>query len=88
MICNESGVMNDMTQQHYLDFLRDLHANNSLNVQPEPGTDEGTLVSNVDSETESSKISVIDEEIGDVMRSNLVDYSARKDEFMRQLQYA
>ena len=80
--------MNDMTQQHYLDFLRDLHANNSLNVQPEPGTDEGTLVSNVDSETESSKISVIDEEIGDVMRSNLVDYSARKDEFMRQLQYA
>ena len=77
-----------MSQQQYLDFLRDLHANNSLNVQAEPGEDEDTLVSNVDSEEESSKISVIDEEIGDVMRSNQSEFSARKDEFMRQLQYA
>ena len=77
-----------MTQQQYLDFLRDLHANNSLNVQPEPDADEETLVSNVDSEEENSKISVIDEEIGDVMRSNQADFSARKDEFMRQLEYA
>ncbi len=80
--------MTDMSQQQYLDFLRDLHANNSLNVQPEPGSDEGTLVSNVDSESESSNIRVIDEEIGDVMRSNQSDFTARKDEFMRQLQYA
>lgn len=77
-----------MTQQQYLDFLRDLHANNSLNVQPEADQDEETLVSNVDSEMESSKISVIDEEIADVMRSNRSDFSERKDEFMRQLQYA
>ena len=80
--------MTDMSQQQYLDFLRDLHANNSLNVQPEPGSDEGTLVSNVDSESESSNIRVIDEEIGDVMRSNQSDFTARKDECMRQLQYA
>ena len=77
-----------MSQQQYLDFLRDLHANNSLSVQPEPGFDEETLVSNVDDELENSRISVIDEEISDVMRSNKPDFSARKDEFMRQLQYA
>lgn len=76
-----------MSQEQYLIFLRDLHANNSLNIQPEPGSDEETLASNVDSELENSVIYVIDEEIGDVMRSNTPEFSSRKQEFMRRLQY-
>ena len=69
-------------------FLRDLHANNSLDVQVDPNLDEETLVSNVDSDQENSKISVIDEEIADVMNSNLNEFSSRKEEFLRTLIYA
>ncbi len=77
-----------MSQQQYLDFLRDLHANNSLDVQVDPNLDEETLVSNVDSDQENSKISVIDEEIADVMNSNMDEFSVRKEEFLRTLIYA
>ena len=77
-----------MTQQKYLDFLRDLHSNNSLGVHVDPDLDEETLISNVDSDSENSKISVIDEEIADVMNSNQPEFSDRKDEFMRRLQWA
>ena len=77
-----------MSQQQYLDFLRDLHANNSLDVQVDPNLDEVTLVSNVDSDQENSKISVIDEEIADVMNSNMDEFSVRKEEFLRTLIYA
>ena len=76
-----------MSQQQYLDFLRDLHANNSLDVQVDPNLDEETLVSNVDSDQENSKISVIDEEIADVMNSNMDEFSVRKEEFLRTLIY-
>ncbi len=77
-----------MSQQQYLDFLRELHANNSLDVQVDPNLDEETLVSNVDSDQENSKISVIDEEIADVMNSNMDEFSVRKEEFLRTLIYA
>ena len=76
-----------MTREQYLDFLRSLHDNASLDVQPNPDSDEENPVANIDADGESSRISVIDDEIADVMSSNESDFSTRKNEFMRTIQY-
>jgi hypothetical protein len=76
-----------VTQEQYLNYLRSLHDNASLDVMPDPEADEDMPTINIDADMENSRISAIDEEIAEVLSSRQSDFADRRDEFQRRLQF-